>query len=128
MIEQIEESYVALETAKLLKEKGFDYRCRKYYIDGSMFEHTHGEIIPKNYDIYECPTQQMAMKWLREKFNIVISIIFISDQKREDRNSFSWIVYTADTFKWNTKEAEKSQVSYELACEAAIKYCLENLI
>ena len=125
----ITEDYVSFETAKLLKEKGFEGDTSCYYTkDNSkrwVYQHYHD--FDKK-DRIECPTLQMAMKWLRKMYNIVISIIFISDQKRGDRNSFSWIVYTADTFKWNTKEAEKSQVSYELACEAAIKYCLKYLI
>ncbi len=125
----ITEDYVSFETAKLLKEKGFTENClMRYNKAGGLVEESYKFNWNFQTIDYSAPTLQMVMKWLREKYNIVISIIFISDQKREDRNSYSWIVYTADTFKWNTKEAEKSQVSYELACEAAIRYCLENII
>ena len=125
----ITEDYVSFKTAKLLKEKGFTENClMRYNKAGGLVEESYKFNWNFQTIDYSAPTLQMVMKWLREKYNIVISIIFISDQKREDRNSYSWIVYTADTFKWNTKEAEKSQVSYELACEAAIRYCLENII
>ena len=51
----ITEDYCSFEVAKLLKEKGFDYKGFDY-ID---FE---GEVIRQ-----DRPTHQMAMKWLREK-------------------------------------------------------------
>ena len=120
MIGQIEESYVALETAKLLKEKGFDYRCRKYYIDDSMFEHTHGEIIPKNYDIYECPTQQMAMSWLRKIHNIHIVV-----------KNFGYLGYVFTIQKLTSGSEQTSTEfysTYEKAVEEAIQHCLKCLI
>ena len=71
----ITEDYVSLETAKLLKEKGFDIPIDTYYdiLDGKMVK--SGWIIDnfgikkteetKERFIY-CPTIQMAMKWIRE--------------------------------------------------------------
>lgn len=71
----IEDKLVSFEVAKLLEEKGFDEPCRarydhkgilyceKYPIESSGAE-MHNSIL--------CPTQQMAMKWLRETHNIII--------------------------------------------------------
>ena len=100
----ITEDYVSFETAKLLKEKGFDEECQQYYGDYR----------------YPCPTLQMAMKWLREVHNIAI----------ETEWEHLWYAYikpmTSKPSEEDYYQCESSK--YEEACEAAIKYCLENLI
>jgi hypothetical protein len=61
------EELVTLETAKLLKEKGFNEYC-KYIINdkGLMMETIFrtSKDLPKLF--YSCPTQSIAQKWLRE--------------------------------------------------------------
>lgn len=76
------EELVTLETAKLLKEKGFDWKCEhiinlkkvvtKYEIPQSMSCCTEidGESVE-----FLCPTLYAAQKWLRETKNLHISII-----------------------------------------------------
>lgn len=68
----IEEAYVSFDTAKLLKEKGFDEECFRFYMPTGngrwKYEHYHDFDIS---DRIECPTQQMAMRWLRR--NIILS-------------------------------------------------------
>lgn len=70
------EELVTLDTAKLLKEKGFDEPCsiainiedgRKY-----ISNRTNSEMPRK---VCTQPTQSIAQKWLRETKNIHISII-----------------------------------------------------
>lgn len=75
------EELVTLETAKLLKEKGFDWKCertidcneiiRKYDYPQSMSCCTeiNGELVE-----FLCPTLYVAQKWLREDKNIHICI------------------------------------------------------
>ena len=57
------EDYVSFETAKLLKEKGFDCECSRFYMPNGhgmwKYEHYHDFDIS---DKIECPTIQMAMK------------------------------------------------------------------
>lgn len=93
----ITEDYVSFETAKLLREKGFKESTLAYAYGQDMVAYYSQPRVTDDFKVeagrYPLPTLQMAMKWLRKKFNIVISIIFISDQKRENRNSFSWSVY-----------------------------------
>ena len=55
---------VTLETAKLLKEKGF--KERKYLIDVSTLHHC--------YKYLSVPPQSVAQKWLRETKNIHICV------------------------------------------------------
>ena len=120
----ITEDYVSFETAKLLKERGFDGECRDYYnIDG----HFYSEDFKSNWNfgkgaitIFSAPTLQMAMKWLREKHNIFLSI-----QQHMDM-SYVWYTYANGIPRGCDRESHNN--SYEEACDAAIKYCLENLI
>ena len=116
----ITEDYVSFETAKLLKEKGFDQNCATYYLDGQVWRHYSGEVIPKGKQIYAAPTQAIAMKWLRE-----VHHIFLSIQQHVDM-SYVWYAYMDGFAKGCDRESHNN--TYEQACEVAIKYCLENLI
>ena len=125
----ITEDYVSFETAKLLKEKGFNN------ISSIMYKE-NGEICinPKSVVSwrlkywYPCLTLQMAMKWLRDVHNLCI----------EPYRTACGYLYTISTIpygscKCNPKEGGDDEycgqwTTYEGACEAAIKYCLENLI
>ena len=117
MYKMITEDYVSYETAKLLKEKGFDSdECEVHY---NPEDHTQ-------YDI----TIQMATKWLRKNFNLnpfpyalslgwAFDVFNLSDRDITGCKK----LYSMD---FSTKSA--CYETYEEACEAAIKYCLENLI
>lgn len=78
------EELVTLETAKLLKEKGFDWKCEhlidrnkvitKYNLPQSMSCCTEidGESVE-----FLCPTLYIAQKWLRETKNLHIEIFYM---------------------------------------------------
>lgn len=82
----ITEDYVSLETAKLLREKGFDEICDFEYglpdVDkGYVLQKlviNNGQV--RNSDLideaYTAPTQSIALKWLREVHNWYIDIRF----------------------------------------------------
>ena len=118
----ITEDYVSFETAKLLKEKGFDEPCLMCYNSDKKLDNYGHYNSYKNSDVFSltAPTLQMAMKWLRE-----VHKIFISIQQHMDM-SYVWYIYEDGTWKGCDRESHNN--SYEQACEAAIKYCLENLI
>lgn len=68
----ITEDYVSFETAKLLKEKGFDGEVQPVS-SKNIYEPYKGRLIgniPEHAII--APTFQMAMKWLREVHNKII--------------------------------------------------------
>jgi hypothetical protein len=119
---QITEDYISFETAKLLKEKGFDERVRSYYISDNEVA---GIAITKKFNsesIYlSAPTIQMAMKWLREVHNLHVDI---------DPSEGDWKPNVIELKDWSCVDDGSIPIcdSYEEACEAAIKYCLENLI
>lgn len=116
----ISEDYVSFETAKLLKEKGFDQNCATYYLDRQVWRHYHGEVIPKYKQIYAAPTQSMAMKWLREVHNWNIFI--------NKSNTIYGYNANIESLVANHIVEVGCEKTYEQACEVAIKYCLENLI
>ena len=133
----ITEDYVSFETAKLLKERGFNELCRVWY-GGNGEIHENGEIMSNSdcaLSSVMCPTIQMAMKWLREEHHLFIAI-----HPRLSFTDYYWI--TADIYKvkrksslYHTEDVDDyncvaicDETSFEKACEAAIKYCLEKLI
>ena len=132
----ISEDYVSFEIAKLLKEKGFDENTPVNYfvgddksrgcVVGEMIYHQRAE---EDTHLIACPTLQMAMKWLRKVHNIHIELnpICTGDSNEDLEWHYGWAVRTTIfTDRWKRHDAE--HISYEQACEAAIKYCLENLI
>ena len=118
----IKEAYCSFKVAKLLKEKGFDELCIYYYKDGAlMFNPFLKGRNSYQTDTCSAPTHQMAMKWLREIYNIDI-ITF--HEKLPNDCYWARIERNLST----EFEQEPEYNSYEDAVEAAIKYCLENLI
>lgn len=130
----ITEDYVSFETAKLLKEKGFDEETRGYYpIKGdatgrlmfsSEYNHNHSQVQ------ISAPTIQMAMKWLREVHHYYIQVMLDSWACGGHMGYYVVIQKTDSDFEMMLADAldEVFYETYEEACEAAIKYCLENLI
>ncbi len=125
-ITMIAEDYVSFETAKLLKEKGFDEKCQAMYDKDGHFVPFNFKLLTKadkRLFVADAPTLQMAMKWLREIHNLYINIFVTWKDKIPH---YQWSIdnlITQDTI-YDTPCLEK----YEQACEEAIKYCLENLI
>ena len=132
----ITEDYVSFETAKLLKEKGFkvdDETCRRWAVNKQLYEE-EGHFNESNAagDYIPIPTIQMAMKWLREVHGLYINILPNPlDFKHEDIQD-GWgceVTHLSNlAYDDNYEFFQKKYNSYEEACEAAIKYCLENLI
>lgn len=115
----IKEQYVSFEVAKLLKEKGFKEETHGNYYLGGKFDGEFEESSKVNWNKFfktpiAAPTQQMAMRWLREVHDIKIMIRPYVDgtYSYEILNGFWYVNFD----------------SYEDAAEAAIKYCLENLV
>ena len=121
----ITEDYVSFETAKLLKERGFDESTiMRYDSNGEISSdgrYGHYNSL-KKFDFISAPTLQMAMKWLRDIHGLFIHIDVI-------REASCWLADIQD-IKGDVSiySVENEFPNYEQACEAAIKYCLENLI
>lgn len=117
----ITEDYVSFETAKLLKEKGFNEDSWFHYdTDGCIVMGGYRLNMPEDIPAW---TLQMAMKWLREVHHLTIDVFHFRDWKVNIKT------IPDDYFKADYSYPElKPAETYEQACEAAIKYCLENLI
>lgn len=140
----ITEDYVSFETAKLLKEKGFDLPCHATYdtaVTGGKPKFSEYEVLNyfpygmKNSDdkysmVISAPTLQMAMKWLRTNFNVnpvpyamslgwAFDIFDLSDRD---------ITGSKKLFSMDFPKKSDCFNSYEEAAESAIRYYLENLI
>ena len=75
------EEFVTLETAKLLKEKGFKEDVFTFYevdcVEGDMIlseTYNESENFNEKNDCLSAPTQSLAQKWLRETKNIHICV------------------------------------------------------
>lgn len=122
------EDYVSFETAKLLREKGFDEECdyeygvpvveQGYVLQRFFKPIKNSELID---DAYVAPTLQLAMKWLREIYSLEIYPYHDFPRKW-------WFEIIKYPYPVSEYESESIYNSYEDACASAIKYCLENLI
>ena len=151
----ITEDYVSFETAKLLKEKGFDAECKKYYTLKMLSNLYYGCEYVRNRDLKDeddciAPSLWMAMKWLREVHNVLVipdydyectdksycyKIYRLGESGKPERVPIYGQHYRLDgepcTDVVGYRDYERSYsdyATYEESCEAAIKYCLENLI
>lgn len=103
------EELITLETAKLLKEKGFQQR--KYLINVSTLHHC--------YKYLSVPPQSVAQKWLRETKNLHIEIY---------RNAcgYGYIIVKANNGTWMEDDDAKGPNdggnwdTYEEALEAGL--------
>lgn len=129
------EQYCNFDTARLLKEKGFDEpietlitpKGEVYFLDtNAISRQQHIKIKNSEINIYSrdvcCPTQQMILAWLRKVHNLHI-IICVDDldwsyQIVNFKNKLD-VQYIKDLAGFN---------SYENAADAAIEYCLTKLI
>ena len=116
----ITEDYCSFGLSKLLKEKGFDEPCCGiWHVNNKLFE-LHYE--PLDYsELREerllAPTHQMAMKWLREKHNLHIEVIYNPYYEEYKGCMYKTIGEYNYTEFYST---------YEEAVEAALKYVLEK--
>ena len=121
------EDYVSFETAKLLKEKGFyqdfyNSLIPVWHYNGNkkVLSFTEDDGYPSEIqEWYSAPTLQMAMKWLREVHKLYMYTAFAGMEEVWFSRIYNKDKHLKDLDDFNT---------YEEACEAAIKYCLENLI
>lgn len=130
---EITEDYVSFETAKLLKEKGFDVVTEKCYIldNSNLCAVTVGQLFngkPQGKYEIPAPTLQMACKWLREKHDLhIIAYPFKTDNPTSVKH-YCCRVYKTFNLLGCEKYGNETLSSYEEAVEAAIKYCLTDII
>ena len=118
----IEESYVSFETAKMLKEAGFDVPCTSNYM-GNKFG--WNELRRANFNAsettYSRPTQALAARWLREVYNVAIYSFYDADMEQ-------WF-YVVDSFTKNPVinvfQSGSEYDDYESAFEAGLREAIK---
>ena len=132
----LEESYVSFETAKLLKEAGFEANLKTMYVEEEKDEWAFWDSGAKrsdyNYfdDTIACPTQALAARWLREAHGIhVSSNIFMDSANDADGKTVDeWTFWSYDLFDNSGRIIEESDDrydSYEEALEAGLREAIK---
>lgn len=134
----INEDYVSFETAKLLKEKGFDWECFFCWDNVTETNRISSLMVCSNKELvehyYAMPTLQMAMKWLREVHKLgVFPTTYYREINRNAKHNYGSTIVRLDTYEviGNDKNIEDytfEAETYEETADKAIRYCLENLI
>lgn len=121
------ESYVSLETAKMLKRAGFDWGCEHCYFNDKFDEDLYepDNFLDCTYQI-AAPTLDVAQRWLREVKNISVDVFstcyshyeyIIRKINQSARGDSSILALTACRF-----------YTYEEAKEASIKEALKIIL
>ena len=125
----IEESYVSFDTARMLKEAGFDVPCRGVYVTDRTGYYEFREYDNKQtkddlcwdtedgfqYE-YLAPTQALAARWLREVHHIDVVVDVVNEKE-----------YCCDIYQNKQRKsiAESINSSFEEVLEDGLKYGLE---
>lgn len=128
----ITEDRVTFDIAKLLRDKGFPQNtfeidcnvCYKY--NGKLCNNAKSMSGVDREISYMAPTIQIVLKWLREEKEIYITIVY-GDYPSLNKVFWTPQIDSLDGFDL-PDSFYKEYDRYEEACEAAIKYVLENLI
>jgi hypothetical protein len=119
------EELVTLETAKLLKEKGFNEYCKYVISDKGLMMETifrTSKDLPKSF--YSCPMQSIAQKWLRETKNLHIEIY-------RSAVGYGYAIVKADNGTWQEDDDSRGPNdgglwdTYEEALETGIRESLK---
>lgn len=140
----MKEVLISLETAKLLKEKGFNVPCRychckemqgdswkiKDYIEekrGTIYESESDTEINWNSNLYtlvtfySAPTKSLAQKWLRDVHKLIINVI------AKDDNIWTYTTGSMEGFI-NIDGDYEDYPTYEEALETALQETLKYYI
>ena len=128
----MKEELITFETAKLAKDKGFNIWCNQRYNYGLRDSSLIGKLEhspyppPKGIKIDSnqifAPTQSLLQKWLREKYDLHITI----DKEFTDGDYFIRILIPDKNGKYSNRTRNiKSCKTYEEALEVSLKKSLE---
>lgn len=127
-----EMDYVSFETAKLLKEKGFDESCyQKYDCDGDLSFNYVGYINGEKPCDDFCalaPTHQMAMKWLKDNHDIDIDTDTVWGMDGVITYYVKGYRFRLHSPIFPNYDVNEIFLTREIAYDEAIKKCLTDLI
>ena len=106
----MEDTLITFETAKLAKEKGFEFKIVWEYILGFKNNHERDKYLP---------TQSLLAKWLREKHNIIVLV----DYEGIDGYYYKYYYYINEVKKYNA--SDKNYITFEEAYEIGLQEALK---
>lgn len=149
------QSFVMLETAKLLKKAGFSWKVLTFYQEGTLMireephvldnREIHGVIEEKDYnhfyeledrkhwkrdrEYFSCPTLAVAQRWLREVKHVFVEGGYV--RRSDDYATIVIIHYSLDELFGKDFEIgvqARGFSSYEEAVEYGIEFVLKRLM
>ena len=126
----IKEQFVSFDTAKMLKEAGFDVPCTSQYTDNGFGWDNLSRV---NYNscksLFSRPTQALAARWLREVHHLNVYACF--DYVCFDDGERKWFFMRENTMINDYTSVYFSIISYdsyEQALEAGLQKALKLII
>ena len=122
----IEEQFVSFDTARMLKEAGFDVPCFNQYTERGTIWHCD---CPENFNKSQCatsrPTQALAARWLREVHRIVVDVAYIPPHV--GRDVWQYFVGGMDDMVWpgDYEPSDRKYETYEEAMEVGLQEALK---
>ena len=106
----MEDTRVTFKTAKLAKEKGFEFRVVWEYILGFKEDSERDKYLP---------TQSLLAKWLREEHNIIVLVDY------EGIDGYYYKFYSYKEGNKNYDASDKNYNTYEEAYEIGLQEALK---
>lgn len=128
----IEESYVSFDTAKMLKEAGFDCNCHKWH-EQKEDKITEWEADAScnwnvNKNDFSRPTQALAARWLREVHGLHVYVLQTNlplTEPQTDKWEWGYVIDKIDDPNLNETTCKMYFVSYEEAFEAGLQKAIK---
>lgn len=126
------EELVTFETAKFLKEKGFDIACENVVREDKTRMNTlfrTNKNLPKT--CYSLPTQAIVAKWLRERHEINVSVLRMTERYGgavAEHNLLKYFYHIQIPNRQSIVDVGIYYFTYEEAFEAGIKKALSLIV
>lgn len=115
----ITEQYVSFDTAKLLKEAGFDVPCEHWYDEEGLRD--------CDYKAFQRPTQTLAARWLREVHKIHVFAFY-----QYHRGKYAYYSQSLDApcaeigMRLSSEEYYTSEGALEAGIQATLQLIIKN--
>lgn len=121
MITELHDVHVSRELATLLKQAGFNWKCRGFFDDTGFHD---GSVECTNYNSDTCkylkaPTLEVAQRWLRETQKYQVAVL------PDGLKGYTFLCFL---YKESITQPFKHYSTYEEALEAGIKKMLKLIL
>lgn len=130
MITELHDVHVSRELALLLKQAGFDWKCREYYYNFTTtgwslsFDDNFVNWNSWSEQYISAPTLEVAQRWLREEKNLVLLIDIIPSYCNGKPMGYKFVIHVS----CGKHIYGEWKDTYEEAQQAGIKKALELIL